>query len=98
MGGSGEFKYGCVQCFAGYVPFIDILNTSKRLAYALDGNINSTVPVYDDCLKPADMTLQGTPNSNNEIENCAVYSKYSGDTNHFCLACKTSYRGQVKPG
>ena len=83
----------------GYVPFIDITNTNKRLAYSLDEtNINSTVPVYDGCLKPADITLQGTPNSNNEIENCAVYSRYSGDTNHFCLACKPSYRGEVKPG
>lgn len=42
----------------GYVPFIDVTNTNKRLAYSLDNiDINSTVPVYDDCLKPADITL-----------------------------------------
>lgn len=42
----------------GYVPFIDLANTGKRLAYSLDdNNINSTVPVFDGCLKPADITL-----------------------------------------
>lgn len=33
-------------------------NTNKRMAYSLDNdNINSTIPVFDECKKPTDIEL-----------------------------------------